>query len=112
MKQLFNKPTFDLSTPEHQRDFVLEAHNAFDLIHKELDINHAEQEIIAQRIKMMQNFVNDLPSSDSEYSMLTTQIQMDRVELDEIKRRENDLTEQLNKLSQPKTRIKKQQNKK
>lgn len=92
----------DFSNPKNQQAYLHETHNAFDLLHKEIDINHAEQELLTKRIQLMKNFVNDLPDFDSEYSMLRAQIQMDQVELDEIKRRESALSEQLNIIEQQK----------
>ena len=95
-------PARDFSKPENQQAYVLESHNGIDLLHKEMDVNRAEQALLLQRIQMMKALVNDIPSSDSEYSMLLAQIQMDQVEFDEIKRRENAITEQLKKHSHPK----------
>ena len=106
MEPLFKKaPDREFSKPKNQEAYLLETHNAFDLLHKEIDINRAEQELLKQRIDLMKNFVNDLPDFDSEYSMLRTQIQMDQIELDEIKRRENFLSEQLNQLTQKKHKL-------
>jgi len=103
MNPLFKKASSrDLSNPLNQQAYLLETHNASDLLHKEIDINCAEQELLKQRIQLMKNFANDLPDFDSEYSMLRAQIQMDQVELDEIKRREDALTEQLHTLEQRK----------
>jgi hypothetical protein len=103
MEPLLNKISErDLLKPENQKAYVLETHNAFDLLQKEVDINHAEQELLSKRIQMMKNFVNDLPSCDSEYSMMMAQIQMDLIELDEIKRREEAISKQLHELSKPK----------
>lgn len=87
----------NFANPDDQVAYVLEAHNAIDLMHKELDINLAEQNILSDRILTMKNFINDLPENDLKHSALLTQIQMDQIELDEIKRRERILVDELNK---------------
>jgi hypothetical protein len=99
MKTSLKKTPTDLSQPENLETYVHDTHNRIDLLHKEIDINHAEQELILERIQLMTSFVNDLPSSDPQYSMLRAQIQMDQVELDEMKRREQTISEQLKTLS-------------
>ena len=81
--------------PEIQQKYVHDTHNALELLHKELDINLIEQSLLSERIDMMKKFINDLPSFDSEYSTLAAQIQMDQIELDEVKQRENKITEEL-----------------
>jgi hypothetical protein len=99
MKQLFKKPaTPDLSKTQDQEDYVLAAHNAAALLQKEIDVNRVEQELLKQRIKMMKQFLNDLPESDPQHFMILTQTDMDRIELDELLRRETNLVDQLNKI--------------
>ena len=100
MKSSLKKaPSANLSDPENQQAYLQDTHNGIDLLHKEIDINRAEQELITERIKLMTDFVNDLPSSDPQFSMLRAQIQMDQIELDEIKRRENTIVEHVKTLS-------------
>jgi FtsZ-binding cell division protein ZapB len=98
MKTPLKKEKSDFSDPQVQEAYIKDAHDAISLLHKELDINHAEQELIKKRLQLMNDFCNDLPSSDPQYSMIRIQIQMDQVELDELKRRENDLLERINLL--------------
>jgi hypothetical protein len=88
----------DFSKPENQQAFLLEAHNAAALLQKEIDVNQAEQDLLSQRIRMMKEFINQMPASDPQYSLLITQAQMDQIELDELKRREGMISEQLKKL--------------
>jgi hypothetical protein len=91
-KNLFKKPeTPDLSNPAVQRSYIEEAHSGAELIRKEIEVNLMEQNLLDKRIQMMQSFVNDLSSSDPQYSMLLAQIEMDRLELDELKIREQNL---------------------
>jgi hypothetical protein len=85
----------DLSKTEDQLAYVLEAHNAEALLHKELDVNLAEQGLLNQRMKMSKIYLNDLPSTDPNYTSLATQTQMDLIELDELKRREELISDRL-----------------
>lgn len=87
--------TSDFSNPAAQEAFVQETQTSKSLMQKELDTNQAEQLLLTQRIELMKSLVNDLPSSDPEYSMLLTQIQMDRLELDELKVRSTLLIQSL-----------------
>lgn len=85
---LFKKPeTPDLSDPTIQRNFIEETRSGAELIRKELEVNQMEQSLLVKRLEMMESFVKDLPSYDPQYSMLLVQIQMDRLELDELRLR-------------------------
>ena len=100
-KNIFKKPdTPDFSNPHIQKMFIEDAHSKSDLIKKEIEVNKAEQLLLGQPIQMMSGFVNDLPASDPHYSMLLVQVQMDRVEIDELKSRETNLAERLSKMEE------------
>ncbi len=88
-----NSPNF--SNPAIQKAYVQGAQNGKELTQKELDVNRAEQVLLKQRIELMKSYVNDLPSTDPQYSMLLIQIEMDQVEMDELKTREMFLIHQL-----------------
>ena len=88
-----NAPNF--SNPAVRQAFVQETHSSKELMQKELDVNQAEQVLLKQRVELMKSFVNDLPSSDPQYSMLLIQVQMDQVEMDELKIRESFLIHKL-----------------
>lgn len=88
MQQFPKKEVPDFSKAEVQQAFVQETHDSKSLMQKELDVNKAEQILLDQRIRMMKSFINDLPSSDPQYSMLIGQVQMDQIESDELKVRE------------------------
>jgi hypothetical protein len=81
-----NTPNF--SNPLVQKGYVQDSTNNKNLIQKELDVNQAEQTLLKQRISMMSEFINELPASDPQYSMMLTQIYMDQIEMDELKTRE------------------------
>lgn len=85
----------DFSKPTNQEAYVHEAHNAEALLQKEMDVNRAEQNLLNQRIQMSKGFINELPESDPQYSTLSTQTQMDQIELDELKRREGAIADRL-----------------
>ncbi len=85
----------NFSKPEIQQAFVQDIHDSKSLLQKELTVNQAEQVLLQQRIRMMKEFINDLPASDPQYSMLAAQVQMDQIEMDELKRRESSIIEKL-----------------
>lgn len=96
---LKKETTPDFINAKAQQAFVQDAQNGADLLHKEILVNLAEQNLLVERIRLMKEFVNDLPSSDPQYSMILTQVQMDQIELDELKRREDSIAEQIKNLS-------------
>ncbi len=96
---LKKETTPDFINAKAQQAFVQDAQNGADLLHKEILVNLAEQNLLVERIRLMKEFVNDLPSSDPQYSMILTQVQMDQIELDELKRREDSIVEKIKNLS-------------
>lgn len=85
--RLMKENSSDFSKPEAQQAFVQNTQDSKSLLQKELDTNQAEQILLTRRIALMKTFINDLPSSDPQYSMLIAQVQMDQIELDELKTR-------------------------
>lgn len=95
-KPLFRiNETPDFNKQSDQDAFLQGIKTSQDLIQKELNVNHSEQTLLTKRIAMMKGFINDLPASDPQYHMLLIQIQMDQVELDELKVRETLLNSNL-----------------
>lgn len=85
----------DLTDGAGRKAYVHETQDSRDLLQKELDVNRAEQNLLNKRIEMMNKFINDLPSSDPQYSMMRRQVEMDQVEIDELKVRAAILMEKL-----------------
>jgi len=69
--------------------------NALSLLQKELIVNHSEQLMLKKRMQLMQEFMNDLPSHDPQYSMIAVAIQADKIELDELQLRANALLQKM-----------------
>ncbi len=80
----FSKPSF-LSQPTDSKD----------LIQKEILVNREEQNLLTKRLLLMNQLINDLPSTDPQYYTLLTQTHMDQIELDELKTREILLSQKL-----------------
>ena len=95
--QFQKNDTPDFSNAETRQEFVQSAHDSKTLMQKELDVNQAEQILLDKRLRMMKSFMNDLPSSDPQYSMLALQIQMDQLEINELKVGETILIQKLTK---------------
>ena len=95
MRPFQKKEIPDFSKPETQIAFVQSTHDSKDLLQKELDVNRAEQILLNKRIQIMKSLINELPAFDPQYSMLTAQVQMDQIEVDELKVRETLLIERL-----------------
>lgn len=93
---LYKKPEdSDFTNPSTQRKFTEETQSSKELMQKEFDVNQANQGLLEKRILIMKETLNNIPSSDPQYSMLAIQIQMDKVELDELKSREQTLSKLL-----------------
>ncbi len=87
--------TPNFSNPSIQQSFVQDTHDSKTLMQKELDVNQTEQILLQKRVQMMKEFINDLPASDPQYSMMIAQLQMDQIEMDELKTREAFLVQKL-----------------
>ncbi len=83
------------SNPAIQQSYVQDTHTSKTLMQKELDVNQTEQVLLQKRVQMMNEFINDLPASDPQYSMMRAQLQMDQIEMDELKTRESLLIQKL-----------------
>lgn len=88
-----NAPNF--SDPAVQQAFVQDTQGSKELLQKELDVNREEQNLLHQRLDLMKSFINDIPSSDPQYSMLVAQVGMDQIELDELKIKEMHLIQKI-----------------
>lgn len=86
-------PNFNI--PSTQKAYVQDTQTSKVLLQKELDVNQAEQGLLQKRVQLMKEFINELPASDPQYSMLAAQIQMDQIEMDELKTRETLLIQKI-----------------
>ena len=84
-------PSFNDTKTQNQ--FVKDTESSKDLIIKEITVNKYNQGLLEKRILIMKESINNIPSSDPQYSMMAAQIQMDNIELDELKIREKKLSE-------------------
>lgn len=81
-----------------QKEYDLKIDTSADLLRKELDINLAEQALLSQRQILMKSQMNAIPDFDPQYIVLLTQLDMDRIEWDELKIRASKIVETLEKL--------------
>jgi hypothetical protein len=91
------KHPVNFSLPPSSPPLIQDEQTEKGVLQKELDVNLVEQNLLQQRILMMQSFINDLASSDPQYSMLCIQVKMDLLEIDELKRRGDTLVKQIEK---------------
>lgn len=91
---LYKKPEDpSFKNTKTQDQFVKDTTSSNDLITKELTVNRLNQGLLEKRILIMTESLNNIPSSDPQYSMMAAQIQMDKIELDELKIREKKLSQ-------------------
>jgi hypothetical protein len=88
MQELPKKTNFEQA-------FVFGIQDAASLLRKELTVNHAEQVLLQKRVRLMREFINDLPSTDPQYSMIAGAIEMDRIELDELQLRSDSILQKM-----------------
>jgi hypothetical protein len=96
MQELPNKKNQRFAAFEES--FVHDVKDAKSLLQKELTVNHSEQILLQKRMQLMREFINDLPSSDPQYSMIATAIEMDQIELDELKCRSGAILQKMEQL--------------
>ena len=66
-----------------------------DLLKQEIDVNMQEQVLVNKRITLIKDTFKIMPNTDPEYAILLTQLEMDQIQLDELKFRENALKSSL-----------------
>lgn len=92
------EPLFKKHNTSNQESLVESTKSSKELFQKELNVNKAEQILLSKRIVLSKELAKDLPSSDPRQSELILAIQMDQVELDELKMRESILSKNLQEL--------------
>lgn len=98
---LYKKPKdMDLTNDSDQKSFIEETSNGQELMQRELNLNQANQVLLQKRILIMKEDLNEIPSSNPQYSIMLAQIQMDNIELDELKLREKNIVEKIEKNKQ------------
>ncbi|OGN63502.1 MAG: hypothetical protein A3E80_01910 [Chlamydiae bacterium RIFCSPHIGHO2_12_FULL_49_9] len=85
----------DFSKSKERDAFAKDTSTKKELLQKELNTNQEEQVLLSKRIRAMREFLNEISSDDPQYAMLAAQIQMDQIELDELKNREEILVEKI-----------------
>ncbi len=83
MKEKNNK-SFDINHLDEKKQ-------KYQLLQQDLDVNLEKQTIVTKRIKIIKEFLQDLPNTAPEYAIINTQLEMDRIELDELINRAEDL---------------------
>jgi len=77
---------------------MLDIEDPRTLLRKEMAINESEGVLIRKRMRLMREFINDLPSTDPQYSMIAVAIEADQVELDELQRRARAIAQKIEEL--------------
>ncbi len=96
---LYKKPEdADFKSPLSQKKFAEETSSDQNLMQKEVDVNRTNQTLLEKRILLMKETMNSIPSSHPQYSTMAAQIQMDKIELDELKIREQIIIKKLEEL--------------
>jgi hypothetical protein len=62
-----------------------------DLLRKEIDVSKEQEIVLKKRLKLMNESLEELPSTDPAYFTLNYQIEVDLIALDELKRRREQL---------------------
>jgi len=64
---------------------------ALAILQEELDVNLQEQILVKKRMRVIKDSFKEIPNTDPEYALLFTQLEMDQIELDELKYREGQI---------------------
>ncbi|HEV7737055.1 MAG TPA: hypothetical protein VGO47_06760 [Chlamydiales bacterium] len=96
MQELPNKQNKRLNSFEQA--YVSGIPDASSLLQKELTVNHTEQILLKKRMQLMQEFMNDLPSYDPQYSMIAVAIEADKIELDELQVRARSILQKIEEI--------------
>ncbi len=68
---------------------------AIDILKQELDVNAQEQVLIKQRISTIEDYLKSVENSDPQYALMLSQIEMDKIFLDELIQKQEDLVSKL-----------------
>lgn len=68
-----------------------------DLLKQELDVNLQEQVLVNKRIELIKDSFKTIMSTEPEYAIFLTQLEMDQIQLDELKAREFELKSNIQK---------------
>lgn len=68
-----------------------------DLLRQEIEVNLQEQILVNKRINLIKETFKNISNTDPDYAVLLTQLEMDQIQLDELKSRENILKSKLQK---------------
>lgn len=69
------------------------------LLKQELDVNFQEQVLVKKRLDLINETFKEIPNTDPQYAILFTQLEMDQIQLDELKSRENSIKSQIDQHS-------------
>jgi hypothetical protein len=61
------------------------------LLKQELDVNLQQQAIVNKKLNLIKEVLKNLPNTTPEYAILLTQLEMEQIDLDELKYREEEL---------------------
>lgn len=89
-------PSFD--NPSERKKFTEETKSSRELLQKELNVNQVNQNLLQKRIRTMKAGLNDISSDNPQYSIMAAQIQMDNIELDELKIRAKEISNKLEEI--------------
>jgi hypothetical protein len=69
--------------------------NKLAILKNDLEVNAEEQVIINKKLMILQDTINETPNTDPSFALIQTQINMNKIELDEIKIRAEEIKNQL-----------------